>query len=53
MITTLIGTPDPEPEDKDYEKLAAAYKRERKEAEKSVAQALYVPLAWISKHKPR
>lgn len=52
MTTTMIGTPDPEPED-NHEALARAYQAERKEAEKSVAKALYVPLTWITKYKPR
>jgi hypothetical protein len=53
MTTTMIGTPDPDPDDETYEALAAAYRRERKEAEKSIAKALYVPLTWVSKYKPR
>ena len=54
MTTTMIGTPDPEPDDNEvFDQLAKAYRREREESLANVRNALYVPLTWITKHKPR
>lgn len=54
MTKTLIGTPDPEPdENATFDEMVKVYRREHEEALANVRNALYVPLAWVSKHKPR